>query len=66
MKTASKKWTRKSKPQTAKAPRLSAKEAAAAKDRQERKKVSKTLDLAGFMADFQKDKSSAAYWETAE
>ena len=36
------------------------------KDRAERKKIGKTLDLAAFMEDFKKDTTSAGYWEKAE
>jgi hypothetical protein len=34
------------------------------KDREARKKIGETLDMAAFMADFKCDTTSAAYWET--
>lgn len=66
--TSTKKWPRKGKVAVAKAAkgRKSAKALAEAKDRAERRKVGKTLDLAAYMADFQRDTASAAYWETKE
>jgi len=68
MATAVKKWIGKKLAlpiKTSKRPR-SAKVDAAAKDRTERKKIGKTLDMAAFMADFRRDTTSAAYWETEE
>jgi hypothetical protein len=68
MTTTTKKWTGKKQalPLKAAKARRSAKADAAAEDRAQRKKVGKTLDVAAFMADFQRDTTSAAYWETEE
>ncbi len=68
MSTTAKKWIGKNKTLTVKAGqrRPSAKAIATAKDRAERRAIGKTLDLTAFMADFKRDTTSAAYWETEE
>jgi hypothetical protein len=66
MPTTAKKWIRK-KPVAQKVRKASPlKTEASGKDRAERKKIGKTLNLAAFMEDFKKDTTSAAYWEQAE
>jgi len=68
MTTTAKKWCGKKRALPVKAGKVrrTVKANAAVEDRAERKKIGKTLDLAAFMADFRRDTTSAAYWETKE
>jgi hypothetical protein len=68
MTTTTKTWVGRKRQAPAKVSRerRPAKAEALAKDREERKKIGKTLDMAAFMADIKRDTTSAAYWETKE
>ena len=68
MTTTTKGWIGRKRPAPAKVnkERRPTKAEAAAKDRDERRKIGKTLDMAAFLADFKRDTTSAAYWETEE
>jgi len=68
MSIVTKKWTGKKRTLSSKIGkrRRTAKADAAAKDKAERREIGKTLDVAAFMADFQHDSTSAAYWESRE